>query len=287
MGNETGVATTLAGGARSFCAGDREALRLPLAALDDADLIRVGSAFGALFLVPGIGETLRVNGQVSAIEDDTAIISVSECYGHCAKALIRSDFWTADPIDISYATPVAFTLASRFIAFATVDADGQADLSPKGDPAGLMVRFDGEELWFADRQGNRRVDSFRNMITQPRVAATLLVPGSSQILSVRGVAKMTTDAAIRALFLVKDKTPLLAIGIAIDQLDLRESPALRRAGLWPVTEADETIDAAKMFVGHVKLNRDKGLTAKVASAVLSVPGLMKSGLAKDYESNLY
>jgi PPOX class probable FMN-dependent enzyme len=63
---------------------------------------------GLLFLVPGVGETLRINGRATITTDPdvlaaTAIdgvtpklaivIDVDECYIHCAKALRRSGVW--------------------------------------------------------------------------------------------------------------------------------------------------------------------------------------------------
>ena len=57
---------------------------------------------------------------------------------HCAKALIRSDFWKAEPRDDAPAATDAFVAASRFMALATIDLAGGADLSPKGDPAGRL-----------------------------------------------------------------------------------------------------------------------------------------------------
>jgi uncharacterized protein len=63
-----------------------------------------------------------------------------------------------------------------------------------------------------------------------------------------------------------------------------------RARLWPVPPRPEGLDPNQVFVAHVKLNSDKGLGARLASAVLSVPGvttLLRKGLEKDHENNLY
>jgi uncharacterized protein len=66
---------------------------------------------GLLFLVPGINETLRVNGTARVITDQDRLapmeaqgkvptsaleISVREVYFHCGKAMIRSQLWNAD-----------------------------------------------------------------------------------------------------------------------------------------------------------------------------------------------
>lgn len=63
---------------------------------------------GMLFLIPGLGETLRVNGSACVIRDEDVLatmsangkqpvlgiaVEVEECYLQCAKALIRSKLW--------------------------------------------------------------------------------------------------------------------------------------------------------------------------------------------------
>ena len=68
-------------------------------------------AMGLLFLVPGVGETLRVNGRATLTTDPgvlaavavdgrpprTAIgVDVDACFIHCAKAFRRSGLW--DPV---------------------------------------------------------------------------------------------------------------------------------------------------------------------------------------------
>lgn len=289
FGDGSGVGVTLAGGAPGFASGNASELRLPVALLDDPVLARPGAAFGSLFLLPGIGETLRVNGRVTSVDAEEIRITVDECYGHCGKALIRSEFWPAQSVASAPDDLASFVAGSRFLALATTSAEGHADLSPKGDPAGCMAQIDGDTLWFADRPGNRRVDSFRNIIERPQVALALLIPGSSHVAVMHGNARLTTDEAARARFTVQDKTPLLAISVAADAIELRASSALARANLWPV-RAETDIDPAKLFVEHIKLNKAGGIGAALTRASLSVPGvtgLLKKGLDKDYKENLY
>ncbi|MGY3617815.1 pyridoxamine 5'-phosphate oxidase family protein [Bradyrhizobium sp. USDA 10063] len=283
------IAVTMAGGKPGFASASAHELRLPTALLDDAALARPGVGFASLFPLPGITETLRVNGRVAEVRHDEICIAVEECYGHCGKALIRSDFWTAAPIAVAPSNLSAFIADCRFLALATTDAQGRADLSPKGDPAGMMAHLEGPRLWFADRPGNRRVDSFRNIIAQPRVAAALLIPGSAHIVRLSGTAHMTDDEAVRAQFRVQDKTPVLAIGIDDLSITMSESPALVRAHLWPAADRP-VIDPAKVFSEHIKLNKANGLGARLTSAALSVPGatsLLKKGLEHEYKNNLY
>lgn len=66
---------------------------------------------GMIFFLPGMNETLRVNGTARistepALLDAMAVqgkrprsavvVTVEECYFHCAKALIRSDLWNSE-----------------------------------------------------------------------------------------------------------------------------------------------------------------------------------------------
>jgi uncharacterized protein len=66
---------------------------------------------GLLFLIPGIGETLRVNGtaRITADEDlresmsfrgsvptTAVVVAVESVYFHCSKAVLRSDLWNPD-----------------------------------------------------------------------------------------------------------------------------------------------------------------------------------------------
>ena len=150
-----------------------------------------------------------------------------------------------------------------------------------------MLCFENGQVWFADRPGNRRADSFRNIITQPRVAAVILLPGSSQLAVLCGTARLTRDIAWRSRFAVQGKVPALAACVEDVVVELRDSAALERAGLWPVDAADTQLHPAKIFAAHVRLNKDKGLAARLAGAFVSIPGLMQAGLDKDYKSNLY
>jgi PPOX class probable FMN-dependent enzyme len=78
--------------------------------LDSMTNLLVNPRIGLLFLVPGMNETLRVNGQAritddarllaaSAVNDRRPrvglLIAVEEAFLHCAKALVRSALWDA------------------------------------------------------------------------------------------------------------------------------------------------------------------------------------------------
>src|SRR5207237_2797415 len=121
------VAITLGGGESGFVrAIDAKRIALPATLLDEPGLAHTGHGFGALFLVPGIGETLRVNGRVVAVSGKSIEIAVEECFLHCAKALIRPDFWGASPQTTDTSGASNFLASSRFLVLATIDAQGRA-----------------------------------------------------------------------------------------------------------------------------------------------------------------
>jgi len=79
--------------------------------LDTFTNILASGRVGLLFLIPGVDETLRVNGAARLSDSDALIqcfanekrvpklvveVTVAEVYLHCAKALMRSKLWHPD-----------------------------------------------------------------------------------------------------------------------------------------------------------------------------------------------
>ncbi|MCD0502202.1 pyridoxamine 5'-phosphate oxidase family protein [Bordetella petrii] len=278
---------TIAGGDRGFAtASSANQLRLPRALLDDPGHARAGCGVGLLFLIPGLGETLRVNGRVEAATDEDMLVTVHECYAHCAKALLRSQFWQAADTP-SPGDAQEFLAAARYMALATADTALNTDVSPKGDPAGMLVRPCGGGIRYADRPGNRRTDSFRNILARPSAAAVLVVPGCTRVAVLQGGVQIDADPALRQSFAVQDKAPKLVSTFMAPSLVLRESAALARARPWEAVSPPSDIDPAEIFAAHVKLNKARGLGAMIAKGMVSVPGLMRKGLEQDYKRNLY
>jgi hypothetical protein len=79
--------------------------------LDSLSNVTENPNVGILFMIPGIEETLRINGVASVVTDDDALASmevngkrprsalkveVREAFLHCAKAIRRSRLWDDD-----------------------------------------------------------------------------------------------------------------------------------------------------------------------------------------------
>src|SRR5262245_61821185 len=58
----------------------------------------------------------------------------------------------------------AFIALSPFLVLATADGAGGVDASPRGDAPGFVTILDDTTLLIPDRPGNRRVDSFSNVL---------------------------------------------------------------------------------------------------------------------------
>lgn len=76
--------------------------------LDTLENLLVNPAVGLLFLIPGMNETLRINGEARITTDQALresmavegrppisviVVKVKAAYMHCAKAFMRSELW--------------------------------------------------------------------------------------------------------------------------------------------------------------------------------------------------
>ncbi|GGG15168.1 hypothetical protein GCM10010916_35090 [Paenibacillus abyssi] len=75
-----------------------------------------------LFIIPGLEETLRINGKACIVQDEDLLermqafgkkpvlgigVEVEECFMHCAKAFKRSQLWDAGSWPKKESLPVA------------------------------------------------------------------------------------------------------------------------------------------------------------------------------------
>lgn len=272
------------GGAKPAAAATpgEKTLVLDRGSLDVEPAVAEKDGIACLFFVPGVTETLRVNGRVSAIAPSTITVHVDECFVHCGKAMIRSAFWSAP----QSANLQASIVSARFCVLGTADERGNADASPKGDPSGFIAKLDDATFALPDRPGNRRADGHRNIIAQDNVALLAITPGSATVSIVEGRARLTRDAALLAPMAVDGKVPVIATTIAVEtQRDYR-SNALTHFYATRDTAERETTDPAATLVAHVKLNQTKGLAAAALRLAIT-PATTQSALAHDYKVNLY
>jgi len=144
-----------------------------------------------------------------------------------------------------------------FIVVASAGANGYPDISPKGDPPGFVRILDEKHLAIPDRPGNRRVDTFKNLLDNPYVAIIFLIPGKGETLRVTGECRIVRDISLRESMAIKGKVPDFALVVHVERVLIHCPKCVIRAGLWePESWPDATstpgIDEA--MIAHAKLD---------------------------------
>ena len=111
-----------------------------------------------------------------------------------------------------------FISRSPFIILGT---DG--DVSPKGDFPGFVDVLDDNTIAIPDRSGNNRLDSYINILNNPKVAVMFLIPGISEVLRIRGVAEISQDKNLLAKMAVNGQVPKTSLIISINEIYLHLS----------------------------------------------------------------
>ena len=121
--------------------------------------------------------------------------------------------------------------AAPFVAIATSGPEG-LDCSPKGDPAGFVRILDDRTLAIPDRPGNNRLDGFRNILRDPRIALLFLIPGVGETLRVNGRASISVDPELMRSFAINGKLPRCVLLVHIESVYFHCSKAIVSSRLW-------------------------------------------------------
>ncbi len=133
----------------------------------------------------------------------------------------------------------AFIERSPFLSLGTVDASGQADVSPRGDPPGFVQVLDDHTLAIPERPGNKLADSLTNILDTGSVGLLFIIPGIEETLRVNGTASINADPELLESMAVKGKTPALAIVVDVQEAFIHCAKAFRRSALWkPESQVD-------------------------------------------------
>ncbi|RZT11980.1 hypothetical protein EV649_7636 [Kribbella sp. VKM Ac-2569] len=122
--------------------------------------------------------------------------------------------------------------ASPFCLIATSAEDGTCDVSPKGDPAGFTKILDAGTIAIPERAGNRRVDGFTNILSNPHVGLIYFLPGRGDTLRINGRARIVSEAPFFDEMTVKGNRPQLALLVEIEEIFHHCSKAFLRSKLW-------------------------------------------------------
>ncbi len=157
----------------------------------------------------------------------TTTTALEGIYGHIAAPSILKE------VDHIHPVYQPFIDAASFVILAS-SGPGGLDASPRGDVPGFIHVRDSKTLYLPDRRGNNRIDSLRNIVSDPRVALLFLVPGVGETLRVNGTAKVSVEPALLARFAVNGQLPRTVLEIHVESVYFQCSRAVIRAGLWDV-----------------------------------------------------
>jgi len=156
--------------------------------------------------------------------------------------------------------------ASPFCVLATSSAAGACDASPKGDPAGELVHvLDDRTIALAERPGNKRADGYRNVLENPHVGLTFLIPGRGDTLRVNGRARIVSEAPFFDELVVKGHRPVLALVVAVDEVFSHCAKAFLRSGIWdPATWDPDGLLPRRAVIAHT--NEETGMSLEELDA---------------------
>jgi len=300
--------TTFVGGAPGFARIETPAhLRFDWTTAGPAAAAGTGASL--LFLLPGIGETLRANGTVTAAAAGSVGFELDEAFVHCAKCILRSKLWSRAPtVDrraaavihdraapLSDAGVRSFLDTSPFVVITSWNAAGASTTSPRGDDPGFVRVLDGHTLAIPDRKGNTRTDTFHNLLECDEVSLASIVPGWSEVLHLAGRAYVTDDTELRSTMSVSgdSRPPNAALVVHVEQARIVTNEALDEARLWDgsaVVDPAQIPDLMQLSAKHLAASKTRGASA-AATRVLSrtlarAPRLLRRGVDHGYDKDL-
>ncbi|WP_223588889.1 pyridoxamine 5'-phosphate oxidase family protein [Neobacillus bataviensis] len=149
-----------------------------------------------------------------------------------------------------------FISRSPFLVISTSDASGYCDVSPRGDMPGFVLVLDEKHIIIPERPGNKKIDTMRNILSNPKAGLLFLIPGLGETLRVNGKASLVKDDILLDRMAHRGKKPLVGICIEVEECFIHCAKAMKRSGIWePETwsDKDSLPNAAKILLDHTKL----------------------------------
>lgn len=256
------------------------------------------------FLLPGVGEVLRVNGSAARRKGGQTVVDVTEAYVHCAQAILRSRLWRPPaPVEPAAATAgdgplgrpdiAEFLNAARFLALSTWDSSGGGDTSPRGDREAVARILDSHTLVIPDRKGNRRADTLYNLLQDKNLSLAALVPGRSAVLHIHGQGTITDDHALLEMLALRGIPPHAALLIDVEHAEVLDNDAVARSHLWSPDshmDRDSAPDLMAVAGKHLAANTAKGgppsFLLKAIGAIPGMSRLLRLVINRSYRSGL-
>lgn len=151
------------------------------------------------------------------------------------KAILGADFPSQVQKILDHIDPHcrAWIERSPFVVISSVNAAGEMDVSPKGDPPGFVKVLDAHTLAIPDRIGNHRGDTFMNVLENPNVGLMFVVPKRREVVRVSGTAQVVKDPELLdTMAAANGKAPDLALLVRVREAFFHCGKSMIRSGLW-------------------------------------------------------
>ncbi|MBW5446210.1 pyridoxamine 5'-phosphate oxidase family protein [Cohnella sp. CFH 77786] len=148
-----------------------------------------------------------------------------------------------------------FITLSPLLFISSSDECGSCDVSPRGDGPGFVHIVDEKRIVIPERPGNRRIDTLRNIMMNPKVGLIFVIPGLEETLRINGTAQIMKDANLLQRMEVNGKPPLLGIGVVVEECFVHCAKAFKRSRLWDQEswlDDKELPNVPRMIAAHAR-----------------------------------
>lgn len=177
-----------------------------------------------------------------------------------------------------------FIELSPFLVIGTQSADGRADVSPRGDPAGFVQVIDDQRIAIPERPGNKRLDTLTNILGNPNLGLLFMIPGFEETLRINGRATLSRDPQLFERMTVQNRPPKVAILVRVEEAFLHCAKAFKRSKLWdPAARVDRKVmpSLGRMILEQVaEAERESGPDESVVEQI-------DQAIEEGYRTRLY
>ncbi|MDI6105224.1 pyridoxamine 5'-phosphate oxidase family protein [Actinoplanes sp. NEAU-A12] len=145
---------------------------------------------------------------------------------------------------------------SSLVLVASVDADGNCDVTPRGGPAGFVSVLDATTVAIPDATGNKRLDTLQNVIATGRTGLLFVIPGRTTTLRVNGRACVSTRPELLSQLTAVGKPPASALVVGIEEVYPHCPKALLRGAAWKPEQwlpADAQPTSAEVTLAQLRM----------------------------------
>lgn len=169
-----------------------------------------------------------------------------------------------------------FIAASSLVVMSSSRPDGIHDVTPRGDPSGFVKVLNPKLLAIPDRPGNKRMDTFENVLGNPNLGLIFIIPGHCDTLRVSGKAALVKDAALGESLAINGRPSELVLLMQVERVLCHCPKAFIRGKVWEKADWPDTSNVpslAEMMKAHGELAHELKQ--------------LEEGVKDDRETNLY